>query len=208
MCFFPPLFISSLLWNHTDPQLTCLRALPDSSFLKEAPGWNWLKAFCSLQDEPTTGMDPKARRFLWDCILSVIREGRSVVLTSHRCNIAFIWCIHTKMESKYFDSSPGKAQHPNSPPMKASYKYCNYNWLEPHFSWKVLFPVWQVNIGCQKHTGCYKAVMKREGILTDCRFFFFLLFSPLWKEKLSISVLESFHYPRLPGAKLSLLFLL
>uniref|UniRef100_A0A669BJS1 P-type phospholipid transporter n=1 Tax=Oreochromis niloticus TaxID=8128 RepID=A0A669BJS1_ORENI len=34
-------------------------------------------------DEPTTGMDPKARRFLWDCILSVIREGRSVVLTSH-----------------------------------------------------------------------------------------------------------------------------
>lgn len=36
------------------------------------------------QDEPTTGMDPRARRFLWDCILSVIREGRSVVLTSHR----------------------------------------------------------------------------------------------------------------------------
>ncbi|NXV76306.1 ABCA1 protein, partial [Atlantisia rogersi] len=28
-------------------------------------------------------MDPRARRFLWDCILSVIREGRSVVLTSH-----------------------------------------------------------------------------------------------------------------------------
>ncbi|TRY97479.1 hypothetical protein DNTS_008213 [Danionella cerebrum] len=35
-------------------------------------------------DEPTTGMDPKAKRFLWNCILSVIREGRSVVLTSHR----------------------------------------------------------------------------------------------------------------------------
>ncbi|KFO81597.1 ATP-binding cassette sub-family A member 1, partial [Cuculus canorus] len=34
-------------------------------------------------DEPTTGMDPQARRFMWDCILSVIREGRSVVLTSH-----------------------------------------------------------------------------------------------------------------------------
>lgn len=39
-----------------------------------------------LQDEPTTGMDPKARRFLWDCILSIIKEGRSVILTSHRCN--------------------------------------------------------------------------------------------------------------------------
>ncbi|XP_054907006.1 phospholipid-transporting ATPase ABCA1-like isoform X1 [Poeciliopsis prolifica] len=34
-------------------------------------------------DEPTTGMDPKARRFLWDCILSVIKEGRLVILTSH-----------------------------------------------------------------------------------------------------------------------------
>ncbi|XP_042198563.1 phospholipid-transporting ATPase ABCA1-like [Callorhinchus milii] len=34
-------------------------------------------------DEPTTGMDPKARRFLWNCILSVIKEGRCVVLTSH-----------------------------------------------------------------------------------------------------------------------------
>ncbi|ROL48223.1 ATP-binding cassette sub-family A member 1 [Anabarilius grahami] len=34
-------------------------------------------------DEPTTGMDPKAKRFLWNCILSVIKQGRSVVLTSH-----------------------------------------------------------------------------------------------------------------------------
>ncbi|XP_053179119.1 phospholipid-transporting ATPase ABCA1 [Scomber japonicus] len=34
-------------------------------------------------DEPTTGMDPKAKRFLWDCILSVTQEGRAVVLTSH-----------------------------------------------------------------------------------------------------------------------------
>ncbi|KAJ1086296.1 hypothetical protein NDU88_006417 [Pleurodeles waltl] len=34
-------------------------------------------------DEPTTGMDPRARRFLWNCILSVLKEGRSVVLTSH-----------------------------------------------------------------------------------------------------------------------------
>ncbi|XP_059504051.1 retinal-specific phospholipid-transporting ATPase ABCA4 isoform X3 [Stegostoma tigrinum] len=36
-----------------------------------------------LLDEPTTGMDPKSRRFLWNCLLSVIREGRAVVLTSH-----------------------------------------------------------------------------------------------------------------------------
>ncbi|KAF7656308.1 hypothetical protein LDENG_00043690 [Lucifuga dentata] len=34
-------------------------------------------------DEPTTGMDPKAKRFLWNCIISVTKEGRAVVLTSH-----------------------------------------------------------------------------------------------------------------------------
>ncbi|XP_063401544.1 phospholipid-transporting ATPase ABCA1-like [Mytilus trossulus] len=34
-------------------------------------------------DEPTTGMDPKARRFLWTCINNIVKEGRSVVLTSH-----------------------------------------------------------------------------------------------------------------------------
>lgn len=56
------------------------------------PRWNIMEAVLKrlslLQDEPTTGMDPKARRFLWDCILSVIKEGRSVILTSHRCNLS------------------------------------------------------------------------------------------------------------------------
>uniref|UniRef100_A0A8C8ZMQ8 P-type phospholipid transporter n=1 Tax=Prolemur simus TaxID=1328070 RepID=A0A8C8ZMQ8_PROSS len=36
-----------------------------------------------LLDEPTTGMDPQARRLLWNVIVSIIREGRAVVLTSH-----------------------------------------------------------------------------------------------------------------------------
>uniref|UniRef100_A0A673LI06 P-type phospholipid transporter n=1 Tax=Sinocyclocheilus rhinocerous TaxID=307959 RepID=A0A673LI06_9TELE len=36
-----------------------------------------------LLDEPTTGMDPHSRRFLWTVILSIIRDGRAVVLTSH-----------------------------------------------------------------------------------------------------------------------------
>ncbi|KAK7916255.1 hypothetical protein WMY93_012016 [Mugilogobius chulae] len=34
-------------------------------------------------DEPTTGMDPKARRALWTCIHGLIKTGRSIVLTSH-----------------------------------------------------------------------------------------------------------------------------
>lgn len=42
------------------------------------------RAMFDFQDEPTTGMDPHSRRFLWNAILSVIRDGRAVVLTSHR----------------------------------------------------------------------------------------------------------------------------
>lgn len=41
-------------------------------------------------------MDPKARRFLWNCALSIVKEGRSVVLTSHRLvvktGVAFVLC--------------------------------------------------------------------------------------------------------------------
>ena len=34
-------------------------------------------------DEPTTGMDPGARRFLWDVMTNVMHSGRSIVLTTH-----------------------------------------------------------------------------------------------------------------------------
>jgi ATP-binding cassette subfamily A (ABC1) protein 3 len=34
-------------------------------------------------DEPTTGMDPAARRFLWNVLLDVVKDGRTIVLTSH-----------------------------------------------------------------------------------------------------------------------------
>ncbi|KAF3819618.1 hypothetical protein GH733_015127 [Mirounga leonina] len=44
-----------------------------------------------LLDEPTTGMDPQARRMLWNTIVSIIREGRAVVLTSHRQEIPRGW---------------------------------------------------------------------------------------------------------------------
>ncbi|XP_028404446.1 ATP-binding cassette sub-family A member 1-like [Dendronephthya gigantea] len=34
-------------------------------------------------DEPTTGMDPKARRFLWKVISDIVKDGRTIILTSH-----------------------------------------------------------------------------------------------------------------------------
>ncbi|GFS22630.1 ATP-binding cassette sub-family A member 1, partial [Elysia marginata] len=35
------------------------------------------------EDEPTAGMDPVARRFLWNCINKVVKSGKTVILTSH-----------------------------------------------------------------------------------------------------------------------------
>nr|XP_061811144.1 phospholipid-transporting ATPase ABCA1-like [Nerophis lumbriciformis] len=34
-------------------------------------------------DEPTTGMDPLAKKFMWNYIRSLMKDGRSVVLSSH-----------------------------------------------------------------------------------------------------------------------------
>eukprot|EP00123_Amoebidium_parasiticum_P018720 comp24269_c0_seq1/m.45256 comp24269_c0_seq1/g.45256 ORF comp24269_c0_seq1/g.45256 comp24269_c0_seq1/m.45256 type:complete len:1770 (-) comp24269_c0_seq1:99-5408(-) len=34
-------------------------------------------------DEPTTGVDPGTRRFLWDILATITKQGRCVVLTSH-----------------------------------------------------------------------------------------------------------------------------
>ena len=36
-----------------------------------------------LLDEPTTGMDPGSRRFLWNVILGLVADGCSIVLTTH-----------------------------------------------------------------------------------------------------------------------------
>jgi ABC-2 type transport system ATP-binding protein len=46
-------------------------------------------------DEPTTGLDPQARRNLWDVIRTIASEGRTVVITTHYLEEAEELCDRT-----------------------------------------------------------------------------------------------------------------
>ncbi len=43
-------------------------------------------------DEPTTGLDPQARRHVWDIITDIRARGKTIILTTHYMEEAWILC--------------------------------------------------------------------------------------------------------------------
>jgi ATP-binding cassette subfamily A (ABC1) protein 2 len=62
-------------------------------------------------DEPTTGMDPCSRRFLWNLILDLVYNGTSVILTSHSMEECEVLCNRLAVMVNGRLRCLGSAQH-------------------------------------------------------------------------------------------------
>lgn len=53
-------------------------------------------------DEPSTGMDPVARRLLWDAVTRTRESGKAIIITSHRCFVVFNKYINIGFKAKLY----------------------------------------------------------------------------------------------------------
>uniref|UniRef100_V9IBK2 ATP-binding cassette sub-family A member 5 n=3 Tax=Apis cerana TaxID=7461 RepID=V9IBK2_APICE len=64
-----------------------------------------------LMDEPSAGMDPRSKRFLWDTILASFQGGRGAILTTHSMEEADALCSRVGIMVKGELRCIGSTQH-------------------------------------------------------------------------------------------------
>uniref|UniRef100_A0A0U9HSF2 Putative ABCA protein n=1 Tax=Chrysomela populi TaxID=154003 RepID=A0A0U9HSF2_CHRPP len=64
-----------------------------------------------LLDEPSTGMDPRSKRFLWDTILASFQGSRGAILTTHSMEEADALCSRVGIMVKGELRCLGSTQH-------------------------------------------------------------------------------------------------
>jgi len=69
-------------------------------------------------DEPTTGLDPQARRYLWDTVEKIKSRGKTIILTTHYMDEAQILCDEIAIIDKGKIIAQGK-------PNELLKKYCS-----------------------------------------------------------------------------------
>ncbi|KAF6122828.1 hypothetical protein HJG60_000031 [Phyllostomus discolor] len=64
-----------------------------------------------LLDEPSTGMDPVARRLLWDAVTQARESGKAIIVTSHRMEECDAFCTRLAIMAKGKFVCLGSPQH-------------------------------------------------------------------------------------------------
>lgn len=64
-----------------------------------------------LLDEPSTGMDPVARRLLWDAVTLARESGKAIIITSHRMEECDAFCTRLAIMVKGKFTCLGSPQH-------------------------------------------------------------------------------------------------
>ncbi|XP_054570377.1 phospholipid-transporting ATPase ABCA3-like [Eptesicus fuscus] len=64
-----------------------------------------------LLDEPSTGMDPVARRLLWDALIQARESGKTIIITSHRMEECDAFCTRLAIMVKGKFVCLGSPQH-------------------------------------------------------------------------------------------------
>ncbi len=121
-------------------------------------------------DEPTTGLDPQARRHLWDIVGQLKADNKTIILTTHYMEEAQLLCDKVAIMDK------GKILVMDKPSILLE-KYCNGASIElpdlslkdklNGFPYKIFKSQNRIEIHTDSINECIKALLKREIDLSD-----------------------------------------